>query len=164
MSRRMAQRRHGEGKSGMFRLHTTGAKIIDVVVQAGADLLRDNDTQSAAALAHYSLLSAFPLMLAILAIVSLFISPNWAVDVTSRLLGPVLPANMGTIESIVRDAMGKSHAVSFLAIAGFLWTGSRVFGSLTKALNAAYDVKDDYDFASGVLPSSCQRTTSSSTE
>jgi membrane protein len=121
-------------------------RIGQTVYQAGRDLVIDNGFQWAAALAYYSLLSLFPLLLATVSIAAFFVEPEWAANQITRLLGEFLPEGEEQIEEIVTGAMEMRGQATILSILTLLWSGTRVFGALTIALNLAYDVDDHYPF------------------
>jgi membrane protein len=117
-----------------------------VLVQSAKDFFVDDSPQWAAAIAYYSLLSAFPLLLAIASIAAYFVDPAWAVDQAARLLDAFLPAGAFEIEETITNAIDARGTVSLLSIGTLLWTGSRVFGAVTKALNIAFSVDEPYSF------------------
>ncbi len=117
-----------------------------MLVQSIKDLVTDSGPQRAAAIAYYSLLSTFPLLLAAVSLAAYFVDPNQAVDQVTRLLGEFLPEGEAQIATTVKEAVEASGQVSLLSLAALLWTGSRVFGVLTRALNVAFDVDEHYGF------------------
>lgn len=121
-------------------------RIGRMLVLAVQDFLSDSGPQWAAAIAYYALLSLFPLLLAAASIASLFIDPEWAVQRITEQLGDLLPTGEQQIEEIVTGAIEAGAGVGIVSVAGLLWTGSRVFSALTKALNVAYDVDEKYGF------------------
>jgi membrane protein len=92
------------------------------------------------------LLSTIPLLLALAAIASFFVEPAQAVEQATTLLRDYLPRGAGEIESTVQQALDRAGSIGLISTLAFLWTGSRVFGVVTKALNIAYDVDDTYSF------------------
>lgn len=121
-------------------------KVALVLSAAGKDFFTDNGPQWAASIAYYSLLSIFPLLLAAASIASYFINPETAIEQATELLGNLLPGGAGEIERIVRNAISSRASASILSTLALLWSGSRVFGTLTKALNVSYDVGETYGF------------------
>lgn len=121
-------------------------KIGFVLYAAGKDFFTDDGPQWAASIAYYSLLSIFPLLLAAASIASYFINPQTAIKQATELLGNLVPGGAGEIERIVRNAIDSRASASILSTLALLWSGSRVFGTLTKALNISYDVSDTYGF------------------
>lgn len=57
-----------------------------------------------------------------------------------------MPTGEQQIEEIVQGAIDAKQAAGILSIASLLWSGTRIFGALTKAMNRAYDIDDDYGF------------------
>ena len=133
--------RHRPAPSGS---QTGVRRWIAMLTQSVKDTVVDNGPQWAAAIAYYALLSAVPVMLCLAALVSYFVEPQWAVDRITNLLGDFVPQTEGTIEETVNGAIAARGQVGLLAFLALLWTGTRVFDSLTRAMNVAFDVDDDY--------------------
>jgi len=117
-----------------------------VLVQSVKDLFTDSGPQWAAAIAYYSLLSIFPLLLAAVAIAAYFVDPQWAIDRITEAARTLVPQGAGNIGSIVRDVIAARGSISALSLATLLWSGSRVFGVVILALNIAYDTDETYGF------------------
>jgi membrane protein len=115
-----------------------------VVKQAAKDFFNDSGPHWAAALTYYALLSSIPLLLAIVAISSFFVEEEWAIQQVGEVLGDFLPEGEEQVEEIVQEAMDAQGTVGFLSIGFLLWSGSRVFGVLARALNIFYDVEEYY--------------------
>jgi membrane protein len=116
------------------------------LVQSAKDFVHDNGPQWAAAIAYYSLLSLFPLLLAAVAIAAYFVDPQWAIQQGSRLMGNFLPGSVNFIRGIIEDLIKSRGQVGIVSILLLIWSGSRVFGVITKALNIAYDASEPYGF------------------
>jgi membrane protein len=121
-------------------------QVFSILYQSIKDLIRDDGPQWAAAIAYYSLLSIFPLLLAAASIASFFVNPTWAIDQASRLLGSYLPKGGAQIADIIKSAFDARGSVSIISLMLLLWSGSRVFGVLTKAINIAFDAEKHYSF------------------
>jgi len=130
---------------------STLEEIAKVLMQSYRDFLRDSGPQWAAAIAYYSLLSVFPLLLAATAIATHFVDPDWAIVQGIRLIGNFLPGGAGQIRQIVVDTIAARGKVGFLSLVVLIWSGSRVFSVITKALNIAYDVSETYNFLKRTL-------------
>lgn len=118
----------------------------EMFVRSARDLVTDHAPQWAAAVAYYSLLSFFPLLLAGISLAAYFVDPQWATQQVTRLLGDLMPQGTDRVQKIVEETIAARDSASFLSIAALIWTGSRVFGVLTIALNIAYDVEETYSF------------------
>lgn len=110
------------------------------------DLFNDSGPQWAAAIAYYSLLSAFPLLLAVVSISTFFIDQEWAVEQITALVGDFLPEGEQQVESIIEEAIEARGTVSILSILALLWGGSRVFGVVARAMNIAFGTGETYSF------------------
>lgn len=117
-----------------------------VVVASLKHFVKDNGPQWAAAIAYYSLLSLFPLLLAAIAIAAYFVDREWAIDQGSALIRGLIPSGTQFIREIVQEIMKTRGEAGILSILVLLWSGSRVFGVITKALNIAYHVSEPYSF------------------
>jgi membrane protein len=120
-------------------------------IQAVKDFFHDSGPQWAAAIAYYSLLSTIPLLLVVASVAAFFVDPNWAVQQATDLLGRFLPTDGGQLKRIVNEAIAARGSVSLLSMAFLLWTGTRVFGTVTQALNIVYDVDESYGFLKRIL-------------
>ena len=117
-----------------------------VLVHTVRHFIKDNGPQWAAAIAYYSLLSIFPLLLAGIAIAAYFVDQQWAIDQGSQLVRGLVPSGTQFIREIIENIIETRGQVGFLSILVLIWSGSRVFGVITKALNIAYHVSEPYDF------------------
>ncbi|HSJ52577.1 MAG TPA: YihY/virulence factor BrkB family protein [Anaerolineae bacterium] len=115
-----------------------------MLLVAGKDFFHDNGPKWAAAIAYYALLSAFPLMLAAASIAAYFVDPQWAVDQLTQAMDELLPEASGQVEDIVQGAVETRVTASLLSFASLLWTGTRVFGAITVALNIAAGSEQSY--------------------
>ena len=124
----------------MGRKAGTARLVGNALVQAIKDSFADNATQWAAAIAYYTFLSLFPLLLAAVSLSAYFVSPDWAVGKAILLLRKLVPAGDDAVQRIIHDAVHAAHpyagAVSLLIL---LVLGSRAFGALSRALNIAYE-------------------------
>jgi len=116
----------------------------DVVVQSAKDMVVDNGPAWSAAIAYYALLSTVPVLLVIGIVVSFFVDPQWAVDRLTNTLGDFVPQTEGVIEDTVDRALASRGQIGLLAFISLLWSGTRVFDNLTRAMNVVFDVDDDY--------------------
>lgn len=125
----------------------TPARIMRALVATYADLQRNHTMQMAAALSYYFVLSLFPALIFLSAVVAYLPVPdlfNQALAWMARFL----PADsMGLVRRVLADVVSpnKGTFLSF-GILGTLWAASGGFAAAIEALNIAYDVKDDRPF------------------
>ncbi len=111
------------------------------------DVMRHHMLQVAAALSYYFVLSVFPGLIFLSAIVG-FISLPDLFNRVLLLMGRLLPQDtMKLVYSVLSDVLA-SHRGTWLSFGmlGLIWTASAAFDSMIEALNIAYDVKDDRPF------------------
>lgn len=111
------------------------------------DVLRNHTLQMAAALSYYFVLSLFPSLIFLSAMVAYLPVPN-LFDQALSMMTRFLPADsMGLVRRVLADVITPNRA-TFLSfgILGTLWTASGGFAAAIEALNIAYDVQDDRPF------------------
>lgn len=119
-------------------------------LQSGKDLIADRGPQWAAAISYYALLSSVPLLLAAVSIASFFISPADAASRLVNALGEFAPQS-GRIEETLSGVISSRGTAGLVSLVSLVWTGTRVFGSLTQALNIVYDIDEPYGFLKRLL-------------
>lgn len=86
------------------------------------------------------------MLLAAIAIAAYFVDREWAIEQGSELIGGLIPSGSQFIREIVQEIMQTRGEAGIFSILVLLWSGSRVFGVFTKALNTAYHVSEPYSF------------------
>src|ERR1043166_8270600 len=112
-----------------------------------ADVLRNHTLQMAAALSYFFVLSLFPALIFLSAVVAYLPVP----DLFNQALGMMarfLPADsMGLVRTVLADVITPNRG-TFLSfgILGTLWAASGGFSAAIEALNIASDVQVDRPF------------------
>jgi membrane protein len=104
----------------------------------------DNLTDWAAALTYYSVLSIFPAMLVLVALLGLLGQYPRTVNSLLDIVGDLGPSSAvdtfrGPIESVVRNKGGAAAMAGIGALAA-LWSASGYVGAFTRASNLIYEV------------------------
>jgi membrane protein len=104
----------------------------------------DNLTDWAAALTYYSVLSVFPAMLVLVALLGLFGQYPRTVNLLLDIVKDIGPASAvdtfrGPIEGVVRNKGGAAAMAGIGALAA-LWSASGYVGAFTRASNRIYEV------------------------
>ena len=123
------------------------ANVKHALVRTYADLLQSHALQMAAALSYYFVLSLFPALIFLSAVVAYLPVPDLFNQALS-LMAQFLPADsMGLVRRVVADVISpnKGTFLSF-GILGTLWAASGGFAAAIEALNIAYEVKEDRPF------------------
>ncbi len=134
-------------------LNAATARLVgDAFIQALKDSFADNATQWAAAIAYYSFLSLFPLLLAAVSLSAYFVSPDWAVGKAILLLGEFVPEGGLAVQRIIHGAIHDAHPYAgIVSLLILLVLGSRAFGALSRALNIAYEGEETGSMARRIM-------------
>lgn len=107
------------------------------------DVLKNQTLQAAAALSYYSILSIFPALILLSAVMAYIPLPNFFQDVLVAMGRVVPPGTMPVVYAVLNDILGaNSRAWLSLGTLGTLWVVSSAFDEMIEALDAAYDVDD----------------------
>lgn len=111
------------------------------------DVCRNHTLQMAAALSYYFVLSLFPALIFLSAVVAFLPVPDLFGQVVSMMGRFLPPDTMGLVRRILADVITPNRG-AFLSfgILGTLWAASGGFSAAIEALNVAYDVEDDRPF------------------
>ena len=123
------------------------ARALHALVRTYNDVERNHTMQMAAALSYYFVLSLFPALIFLSAVVAYLPVPDLFNEALA-LMARFLPGDsMGLVRRVLADVVSpnKGTFLSF-GILGTLWAASGGFAAAIEALNIAYDVKDDRPF------------------
>jgi membrane protein len=123
------------------------ASVKDALVRTYVDVVQNHTLQMAAALAYYFVLSFFPALILLSAIVAFLPLPD-LFNHALALMARFLPVDaMGLVRRILADIVNPNRG-TFLSfgILGTLWATSAGFAATIEALNIAYEVDDDRPF------------------
>ena len=111
------------------------------------DLFRNHTLQMAAALSYYFVLSFFPALIFLSAIVAYLPVPNLFGQALTTMARFLPPDSMGLVRRVLADVITPNRG-AFLSfgVLGTLWAASGGFSAAIEALNIAYDVQDDRPF------------------
>lgn len=126
-------------------MHLDGIKR--AFIRAYQDVVRHHTLQVSAALSYYFVLSVFPGLIFLSAVVGFISLPDLFGHVL-LLMGHVLPSDtMRVVYSVLGDVLA-SHRGTWLSfgMVGLIWTASAAFDSMIEALDIAYDVKESRPF------------------
>lgn len=121
--------------------------IKTVLMRTYDDVARNHTLQMAAALSYYFVLSLFPSLIFLSAVVAYLPVPNLFEQALS-MMSRFLPLDsMGLVRRVLADVITPNRG-AFLSfgVPGTVWAASGGFAAAIEALNIAYDVKDDRPF------------------
>jgi membrane protein len=86
--------------------------------------------------AYAAVLSVFPLLIAVIALLSRMVDPVEARETVLRAMGPYLPEQaLALVRQTLEGALRARSTAGFVGIAGLLWGATAMTGSLRGALN-----------------------------
>jgi membrane protein len=123
--------------------------MLDVLKRTIREFRDDNLTDWAAALTYYSVLSLFPALIALVAILGLVASEG-TIDALLEIVGDVGPDSAvetfrGPVERVVNGDSGAGVAL-VVSLFVALWTASGYIGAFIRASNAIYAVEEGRSF------------------
>jgi membrane protein len=121
--------------------------IKDALSRTYGDVIRNHTTQMAAALSYYFVLSLFPALIFLSAVLAYLPVPDLFGQALGLMARFIPPDSMGLVRRILADVVTPNRG-AFLSfgILGTLWAASGGFSAAIEALNVAYDVQDDRPF------------------
>ena len=122
-------------------------RVRTALVRTYADIVQNHTLQMAAALSYYFVLSLFPALIFLSAVVAYLPVPdlfNQGLSVMGQFLPP---DTMGLVRRVLSDVITPNRG-TFLSfgLLGTLWAASGGFSAAIEALNIAYEVRDDRPF------------------
>lgn len=105
------------------------------------DVLVDKGFTHAAAIAYYAIVSMFPLLLLLIAIIGFLLKED-AADKIVGLAWPYLPpGSLQLVRDNVTAVLQSRDSISVLSFIGLLWSASLMFDAINEAVNSAWGVR-----------------------
>jgi membrane protein len=122
-------------------------RIKHALLRTYGDVLRNHTMQMAAALSYYFVLSLFPALIFLSAVVAFLPLPDLFNQALAMMAGFLPSDSMGLVRRVLSHVITPNRG-TFLSfgILGTLWAASGGFSAAIEALNIAYDVQDDRPF------------------
>lgn len=119
----------------------------DALWMTAEDVGKNHTLQMAAALAYYFVLSLFPALIFLSAVVAYLPVSNLFDQAIALMSAFVPPDSMGLVRRVLADVItpNRSALLSF-GLLGTLWAASGGFSAAIEALNIAYQVEDTRPF------------------
>ncbi len=117
-----------------------------LVVRVIQEMGEDDASHMAASVSFYAVLSIFPLVLALMAIVGWVAGSQSRQDELVEFVVGNLPGSEQFVRESVEGVRRLRAAVGVVAVFGLFWSASAVFGSITRVVNRAWDVSANLPF------------------
>lgn len=130
--------------------HVSGTGKWSTVKRAVSEFRADQMTDQAAALTYYGVLSLFPGLLVLVAILGVFGDPQATTDAMTDIVAELAP---GTAADTFTDAVqsiteqkGTAGVMLIVGVLGALWSASGYIGAFMRAANVAYETDEGRPF------------------
>jgi membrane protein len=138
------------GREPQGPAHPREGSALQTLKRTVSEFSEDNLTDSAAALTYYAVLSIFPALLALVAIVGLVGDPQAITKALTDIVSSIGPASAadtfkGPIEGLTKSS-GAAGILVIVGIASALWTASGYVGAFMRACNVIYEVEEGRSF------------------
>jgi len=142
----MMRRRRVTDGSLRKRLDELGRRLPALTERTLARFFNHRDTQIAAAISYYALLSIFPLAIVMVAVFGIVVDDQAArqrvIDFLLRNLPLDEQAGRRDLEELLAGVTRNAGALSVIGAAGLVLTASGLMGAIRNGLNGAWEVKD----------------------
>lgn len=114
---------------------------LGLLVETVRKAQRDQANDLAATIAFWSFFSIFPLLIAILAVAGHFLRSEELKERIFEAITNLLPGSADLVQQNIEAMVSYRGTMSLVAIVGLLWSASKVFGAITRAVNRALGAK-----------------------
>ena len=118
------------------------AVVIVMIRNAGAHGVGD----MAAAVGYYGVLAIFPMILVTITLLSFFFDPETVVMEVHLIVAHYLPVDEALVGDNVDTILSSRGAIGIVSLLALVWSGSNVFGALTRFMDRAWGVADPHAF------------------
>ncbi len=138
------------GRQPQGPAHARKGSAMQTIKRTLSEFSEDNLTDAAAALTYYAVLSIFPALLALVAIVGLVGNPQTVTKEMTTLVSSIGPASAaqtfkGPIEGLTKSS-GTAGVLLIVGIVSALSTASGYVGAFMRASNVIYEVEEGRSF------------------
>ena len=117
--------------------------VIMLIIRTLQEMSDDDATHMAAAISYYALISLFPLILGLIAIASFLIDDANTHEQITEWVTSFLPGSEEFVDQQIQSLLDLRGTIGAFAVVSLLWSGSAVFGGITRSINRAWDVHQD---------------------
>ena len=113
------------------------ASELQILFRAIRKGFQDQGKDLASAIAFWAFFSLFPLLLGMSALAGYFLKSMEAQERLFELVANSLPGSADLVQRNVDSVVAGRGTLGIAAIIGLIWSGSAVFGAITRAINLA---------------------------
>ena len=136
---------HGLG-SALGETRLARSFPVRLVIRVIQRLGEDDASQMAASVSFYAILSIFPLILALTAIIGWVAASQTRQDELIDFVVGYLPGSEQFMRDSLEGASRLRATVGLVAVLGLVWSGSAVLGSINRVVNRAWGLPENLPF------------------
>jgi len=114
---------------------------VQLLVRTVKNLGPDDASHLAAGVAYYSLLSLFPLVLGLIALLGLLLPSESIQKELFDFFESNFPGSSDLLERNISDIIQLRSTLGVLSLILLLWSGSAMFGAVSRAINRAWGIR-----------------------
>ncbi len=120
--------------------------IIELVVRTVQELGEDDASHKAAGIAYYAVLSLFPLLLGLIAILGLILPSEQVQEELFDFFERNLPGAIDVLEQNIESVINFRGAIGAVSLVLLIWSASTMFGAINRTINRVWDIHKDRPF------------------
>ena len=120
--------------------------VLELVRRTWLELGDDHVADLSASIAYYSLLSLFPMAIALVSLFSLILESEVVERDLHQFFHTYLPGSHSIVTANVEAVSNIRGILGVVSVIGLVWTSSLLFGAITRAVNRAWDIEHDLPF------------------
>lgn len=120
--------------------------VIRLIIRTFKEFGEDEATDRAGAVAYYSFLSIFPLLLGVVSILGFFLPSEAVQQEVFDAMQRILPGSTDLIEQNISSVIRLRGSLGVISIITLIWSGSALFSVIDRTINRAWDIKQARNF------------------
>jgi len=133
-------------KRRLGETHLGRSNPVRLVARVVQEMGQDDATHMAASVSYYAVLSIFPLVIGLSAIIGWMAGSESRQDGLVEYVVDFLPGSEQFVRDSIEGAERFRETLGVAAILGLMWSASAVFGSITRVVNRAWDIRENPPF------------------
>ena len=133
-------------KHGLAETHLGRSTPVRLIFRVVQEMGEDDATHMAASVSYYAVLSIFPLVIALSAIIGWMAGSESRQDEVVEYVVDFLPGSEQFVRDSIDGAERFKETLGVVAVLGLMWSASAVFGSITRVVNRAWDIRENPPF------------------
>ena len=114
--------------------------VVQLIARTAKESGNHDAGQRAAGIAYYAIISIFPLLLGLIAVFGFFLPSLNLQDELLKFVGNNIPGSTNILKENIANVIRLRGVMSILSIVILFWSASALFGSISLAINRAWNI------------------------